>query len=107
MHIKSDTNQLLRGRDQDHCKETLTYQNIFLNIDVSTVTPLGKLKNSISNGSDGIPNFLVKQMLHNLIKPLTYLVNLLFCCGVFPDNLNFGKVIPIHKKRKWHGYKEF
>lgn len=59
---------------------------------------LAKLKNSKSYGFDELPNFLIKQILLFIIKPLTHLVNLSFCCGEFPSRLKLGKVIPIFKK---------
>lgn len=42
-----------------------------------------KLNNSSSSGADGIPNFLVKKVIHNIVKLLTYLVDLLFWSVVF------------------------
>lgn len=57
-----------------------------------------KLKNSNSSGFDELPNFLMKRVLPCVIKPLTHLVNLSFCCGEFPKKLKVGKVIPIFKK---------
>lgn len=57
-----------------------------------------KLKNLKSSGFDEIPSFLIKRVLLFIIKPITHLINLSFCCGEFPDRLKLGKVIPILKK---------
>lgn len=67
-----------------------------------------KLKNSKSSGFDELPNFLIKQVVFYFIKPLTYLVNLSFCYGEFPNKIKIGKVIPIFKKeneRKVENYR--
>ena len=57
-----------------------------------------KLKNKSSAGPDGIPAFLMKKVLHVVIKPLVFLINLSFCTGKFPVLLKTGRIIPIHKK---------
>lgn len=57
-----------------------------------------KLKNKKSAGPDAVPTFLIKRVLNIIIHPVTYLVNLSFLNGVFPDILKEGKVIPIFKK---------
>lgn len=57
-----------------------------------------KLKNKKSAGPDDVPMFLIKRVLKFIIQPITYLVNLSFQNGIFPDLLKEGKVIPILKK---------
>lgn len=57
-----------------------------------------KLKNKKSAGPDEVPMFLIKRVLQSIIGPITYLVNLSFLNGTFPDLLKVGKVIPIFKK---------
>ena len=54
------------------------------------------LKNS-SPGYDNIPASIAKQCIQHYIKPLTYLTNSSFECGIFPNELKFAKVIPIFK----------
>ena len=39
----------------------------------------------------------MKQNIHALIKPLTYLINCSINKGIFPDELKTAKVIPIYK----------
>lgn len=58
-----------------------------------------KLKNKKSSGPDDVPAFLIKKILKLLVKPLTFLVNISFETGTFPDNLKIGKVVPILKKK--------
>ena len=54
------------------------------------------LKNS-SAGYDNIPALIAKQCIQHYIKPLTYLINSSFECGIFPNELKLAKVIPIFK----------
>ena len=37
-------------------------------------------------------------MKHEIIKPVTLIMNQCILTGVFPDKLKIAKVIPIHKK---------
>nr|CAH7747028.1 unnamed protein product [Callosobruchus chinensis] len=40
---------------------------------------------------------LIRAVLHIIIDPLVYLVNLSFVTGIFPERLKLGKLVPIHK----------
>ena len=51
-----------------------------------------------SCGPDGISVKLLKEIKHELIKPVTSITNQCILTGVFPDKLKIAKVIPIHKK---------
>lgn len=57
-----------------------------------------KLKNKYSSGPDEIQCFLLRRILNVIVKPVTYLINLSFCSGKFPQILKLGKVVPIYKK---------
>ena len=48
-----------------------------------------------SAGYDNIPASIAKQCIQHYIKPLTYLINSSFECGIFPNELKLAKVIPI------------
>ena len=48
-------------------------------------------------GYDNIPASVAKQCIQHYIKPLTYLINSSFECGIFPNELKLAKVIPIFK----------
>ena len=50
-----------------------------------------------SSGLDGISTYLLKRYSTNLVQPLTYLTNLAFTTGIFPDILKKTVVVPIHK----------
>lgn len=49
-------------------------------------------------GIDDIPPKLLKITSNIIANPLSYLINLAFTQGVFPDNLKIAKVIPVYKK---------
>jgi hypothetical protein len=57
-----------------------------------------KLKDKLSAGYDEIPEKLVKFSIQYICKPLTFIFNLSFCTGTFPDQMKIAKVRPIHKK---------
>ena len=63
---------------------------------------IDKIINDISakngSGPDGINTKLLKLVQHNLISPLTNLVNQTLSTGIFPDRPKIAKVIPIYKK---------
>lgn len=59
-----------------------------------------KLKNKRSAGPDGVPVCVLRGVLDILIKPVTYLVNLSFLTGRFPNALKVGRVVPALKQKK-------
>ena len=63
---------------------------------ISEYEIIKSLKNS-SAGYDNIPASVAKQCIQHYIKPLTYLINSSFECGIFPNELKLAKVIPIFK----------
>jgi len=56
------------------------------------------LKNKFTSGNDDIPDYVVKQCIDYLKKPLTDIYNLSLESGIFPEQLKIAKVIPVHKK---------
>jgi hypothetical protein len=58
---------------------------------------LMSLKNTTSTGKDAVSSKALKLASNYILKPLSYLVNLSFCIGIFPDTFKTAKVIPIHK----------
>uniref|UniRef100_A0A1Y1K185 Reverse transcriptase domain-containing protein n=1 Tax=Photinus pyralis TaxID=7054 RepID=A0A1Y1K185_PHOPY len=57
-----------------------------------------KIKSKRSAGPDDFPCFLVRIISHVIVRPLTYLINLSFLTGAFPEALKLAKIIPVHKK---------
>lgn len=58
-----------------------------------------KFKAKKSSGPDDIPSFLINKIIRFILQPLTYIVNLSFETGTFPNSLKTGKVVPIFKKK--------
>ena len=65
----------------------------------------GEVKDIINNlntkktsGFDEITNFLLKNLVNEIISPLTYILNMSLLKGVVPDRMKIAKVIPIFKK---------
>lgn len=56
------------------------------------------LKNKFTSGSDDIPDYVVKQCIDYLKKPLTDIYNSSLGLGIFPKQLKIAKVTPVHKK---------
>lgn len=68
------------------------------NIAVSEVfEKINKLPNTLRYGPDGVPNFLIKQCMYSLSKPLAILFNSSLDTGVFPLLWKNSYVIPIFK----------
>lgn len=55
------------------------------------------LKNGKSPGRDGISSMLLKSTYSSYLDVITYIINLSFKTGVFPDKLKNAVVVPIHK----------
>ena len=51
----------------------------------------------MSSGWDNILASVIKDNVNTLAVPLTHLVNLSFCQGLFPDELKIAKVLPLYK----------
>jgi hypothetical protein len=56
------------------------------------------LKNKLSAGIDEIPDYVVKQCIKLLKKPLANIYNASVESGIFPDQLKIAKVVPLYKK---------
>ena len=50
------------------------------------ITEIIKLLKNSSDGGDFIPASIAKQGIPHYIKPLTYLINSSFECGIFPND---------------------
>jgi hypothetical protein len=56
------------------------------------------LKNKLSAGIDEIPDYVVKQCIQLLKKPLANIYNASLESGIFPDQLKIAEVVPVYKK---------
>ena len=59
---------------------------------------VNSLKNSKSGAADGISSSLIRSCSNEIVYPLTYIFNMSFEQGIFPQKLKIAKVIPIYKK---------
>ena len=72
----------------------------FALITENEVTKVAKsLKNKFVTGNDDIPDYIVKQCIDYLKKPLTDIYYASLESGIFPDQLKIAKVIPVHNKK--------
>ena len=66
--------------------------------DYEIINVVQLLNSTKSSGHDSISVHLLKQIIFNMVTPLTYIFNLSISTGVFPHLLKIAKVIPIYKK---------
>lgn len=59
---------------------------------------INKLNSNKSPGVDGVSSFAIKTACNFISPVLSYIFNLSFETGVFPDDLKIAVVIPLHKK---------
>ena len=57
-----------------------------------------KLNNKKSTGVDEISDYIIKKCYPKITHALTYIINLSFSTGYFPDQLKIAKVKPLYKK---------
>ena len=63
----------------------------------SIIVYASKLKNKHSTGWDGLSSYVLKQVIHLLIDPLTHIFNLSLSTGYIPPEFKVARVIPLHK----------
>ena len=59
---------------------------------------ISKLKSKDTKGHDLISNNLLKAIKHEIVKPLTFIINQSLKTGTFPDRLKVARVRPLFKK---------
>ena len=78
----SKATEPLESMSQFHINETF----FLLPTDEKDVlTTCMSIKSKQSTGHDDLSNFLVKRIIHNIVKPLTHIFNISFQTGIFPD----------------------
>ena len=58
---------------------------------------LNKFTEKISTDCNDMSMSFVKSIIHLVVQPFTYICNLSFATGIFPDAMRIAKVIPIYK----------
>jgi hypothetical protein len=62
------------------------------------VTVVSRLKGKASAGADEIPDFIVKECIEFIKKPLNFIFNKSINQGVFPDSLKIANIRHVYKK---------
>lgn len=57
-----------------------------------------KCTSKISADWNDIDMFLIKKIINEIVDPLTYICNLSFKTGTFPDKMKVAKVIPLYNE---------
>jgi hypothetical protein len=65
-------------------------------IETEVLSIIKKLKKAAA-GWDGISTDIVCQLCKTFIRPLTHVLNLSICNGLFPDSMKIAKVLPLFK----------
>jgi hypothetical protein len=97
--LKKNGNRMPNSVNQ-HFKIKESTNNMFLfPVTESEVEKVTKdLKNKLSTGIDEIPDYVVKQCIKLLKKPLANIYNASLESGIFQDQLKIAKVVPLYKK---------
>lgn len=56
------------------------------------------MKNDSATGPDGIPAFVLKEIIYTILPILTILINKCLDLGIFPNSLKVARVTPVLKK---------
>ena len=68
---------------------------------------INEMKTNKSTGPNSIPTQILKISNQIMCKPLTYLIDLSFSNGIFPDLLKTSNVIPIFKRAENQDYNNY
>lgn len=63
---------------------------------------VNKFKNKTSTDVNFIDMCTLKEVIHSIVKPLTYICNLSFQAGIFPQDMKLAEVVPIFKNGDRH-----
>lgn len=81
-----------------HTKNSFTQSFVLLPTDIAEVEQIIQgLKNDCAVGRDNIPATFLKRYREIILPPLTYICNLAFSTGAFPNCLKLAEIHPIHK----------
>ena len=71
------------------------------------ISVINEMKTKKSTGCNSIPAQILKISNQIICKPLTYLINLSFSNGIYPDLLKTSNVIPVFKRGERQDYKNY
>ena len=61
------------------------------------ITIVSKLTQNKSTNCNDMNMSFVKNIIHLVVQPFTYICNLSFATGIFPDAMKIAKIIPLYK----------
>ena len=89
-----------RKTHKDYLKINISANFKFKNVNESDIDKIiNELSNKTSCGHDNISTKLLKSKKHQLVKPLTIIINQMLRTGIFPNKLKIAKVIPLYKNK--------
>lgn len=66
-----------------------------------------KCKNKTSTDCNEIDMKTVKMVIKGILEPLTYICNLSFQTGTFPNKMKIAKVVPLYKTGNRHYFTNY
>lgn len=110
-HFTTSLTNNIKEKDSNFLNANVPLGNIsfFLSpiCEQDVLTLINKLKSSHSSGYDNISNNLLKKCKDIMCQPLSYLINLAFEQGVFPEKLKVSVVCPVYKKGDSNDYNNY
>ena len=89
---------IVSGNPVQHIKGVYSQSIVILDTDENEITNIVKtLKITTSKGCDNIPPCIVKNVIGEIVKPLTIIFNESLRRGHFPEKLKIARVVPIYK----------
>ena len=84
-------------------------QSIFFNptTEAEIIRTAQSLKLKNSSGHDGISSRVIKESIHLIAVPLSYVFNLSLSSGVVPNDFKIGNIIPVFKKGDTHHFTNY
>ena len=87
-----------KGNIYDHM-QTKIKDSIFLKriTEFEILKTVKNFRNKKSNYPHGLSMEILKQVITNIVQPLTYICNKSFVEGCFPDSMKISMIVPIYK----------
>lgn len=96
------------GRKMESLLERNQYSMFLCNVDENEILDIvNNCKSKFSTDLNDIDMALVKKVIVGISKPLTYICNLSFQTGSFPDEMKTAKVIPLFKTGSKHHFTNY
>ena len=109
VNVPKNIHDNLRAKDQNKNNYFKYFANtkrniqnlLFLEItQEETLKIIKSLNDSSANDINCMSPKFIKHFAEELSVPLTYLINVFFSIGYFPDELKISKIIPLYKQKR-------